>query len=108
MAWEALLPFHWHETAPDTIASSELRNVNNYNDMLIIKNPVGDYTITITAGEEEEHYSLQVAKLPALGTVPDATVSKAASTLINTAGTAQETRIELTYMKLQQMAIWIQ
>ena len=83
------------EAVMNTIASSEFKSVNNYNDMLIIKNPSGDYTITITAGGDEEHYSLQVAKLPDLGVVPEAAASKTSSTSINTDGTGQEARIEI-------------
>jgi hypothetical protein len=50
---------------------SELRSIVNDEDLLVIKNPSGDYTITIQGTDIEEYYTMQIGQLPDLGTVFD-------------------------------------
>ena len=51
--------------------TAELRSIVREGDLLVIKNPSGDYAINIQGSNEEEYYTLQIGQLPDLGTVFD-------------------------------------
>ncbi len=57
-------------TVENNILGAETRSISNDNDLLLIKNPSGEYTITIENVGDEEYYSLQTALLPDLGLFP--------------------------------------
>lgn len=53
----------------DTDTDTELRSLVNEGDLLVIKDPTGDYTITVQGSASEAFYTLQIGQLPDLGAV---------------------------------------